>query len=265
MIEEQIFKLAMQLGKELKQKGIMIATAESCTGGGIAQAITDILGSSAWFDRGFVTYSNTAKLQMLQVNQKSLDKQGAVSKKVAIEMVEGALINSNADIAVSVTGIAGPAGGTEQKPVGTVYIAWKIKGEIAKCTKENLSGNRSQIRQQTIRLAIKGCLEIMDGLLSNSCSMYQKSEDFLKELLKEKLPEQSHFFLFGSRAIGNHGEMADIDIGIQAESEVSINIINALKETIEESFVPYDVDIVDFEKVSEEFKQQALKKVIPWN
>lgn len=165
-MDKQITELSAQLGKALKQKGLMIATAESCTGGGIAQAITEIPGSSAWFDRGFVTYSNQAKVQMLQVKQKSLDDVGAVSEKVAIEMVEGALINSNADLAVSVTGIAGPDGGSDQKPVGTVYIAWKIKGEPASCNLHIFSGNRTQVRQQTVNHALKHCLQVMGGLRS---------------------------------------------------------------------------------------------------
>ena len=131
-MDNEIIELARQLGKVLKEQGMKIATAESCTGGGIAQAITEIPGSSAWFDRGFVTYSNAAKLQMLQVKQSTLDEFGAVSEQVAIEMVEGALMNSNADLAVSVTGIAGPDGGTNIKPVGTIYIAWQYKGQDVK-------------------------------------------------------------------------------------------------------------------------------------
>ncbi len=154
----EIIELARQLGKVLKQQGMKIATAESCTGGGIAQAITEIPGSSAWFDRGFVTYSNTAKLQMLQVKQSTLEKYGAVSEEVAIEMVEGALKNSDADLAVSVTGIAGPEGGTEQKPVGTVYIACKIKGKDGRCLFKEFSGNRGGIREQTIQNALSICL-----------------------------------------------------------------------------------------------------------
>ena len=158
-MDNEIIELARLLGGMLKQKGMKMATAESCTGGGIAQAITEIPGSSAWFDRGFVTYSNEAKVQMLQVKQLTLDQCGAVSKKVAMEMVEGALSNSNADLAVSVTGIAGPDGGSEKKPVGTVYIAWKIKGENAECIMQSFSGDRSQIREQTVKFALKSCLE----------------------------------------------------------------------------------------------------------
>ncbi|MCK5831684.1 MAG: CinA family protein [Methylococcales bacterium] len=158
-MDKKITALANQLGKILKEKRLMITTAESCTGGGIAQAITEISGSSAWFDRGFVTYSNQAKVQMLQVKQKSLDDCGAVSEKVAIEMVEGAMCNSNVDMAVSVTGIAGPEGGSDQKPVGSVYVAWKVKGKPVNCNRHVFSGNREQIRQQTVHYALTYCLQ----------------------------------------------------------------------------------------------------------
>ena len=158
-MDKEIIELANLLGVALKQKSMKLVTAESCTGGGIAQAITEISGSSAWFDRGFVTYSNEAKVQMLQVKQSTLDQSGAVSKEVAIEMVEGALSNSNSDLAVSVTGIAGPDGGSEKKPIGTVYIAWKINGENAVCMMQIFSGDRAHIREQTVKCALKACLE----------------------------------------------------------------------------------------------------------
>ncbi len=157
-MDKEIIQLAQQLGQVLKEKDLKIVTAESCTGGGIAQAITEVPGSSAWFDRGFVTYSNQAKVQMLQVKQSSLDEYGAVSEKVALEMVKGALINSAADIAVSVTGIAGPTGGTKLKPVGTVYIAWKKEGAPASCKKYIFLGDRRESRQQTVSKALKNCL-----------------------------------------------------------------------------------------------------------
>jgi len=158
-MKKKLFILAASLGKTLKQKKMKIATAESCTGGGIAQALTDVSGSSAWFDRGFVSYSNLAKVQMLQVKQASLDKHGAVSKQVAIEMVEGALVNSNAELAISVTGIAGPGGGSSDKPVGTVYIACKTKGENSVCMKCFFLGDRFLIRQQTIQQALINCIK----------------------------------------------------------------------------------------------------------
>jgi len=160
-MDKQITELTEQLGLELKQNGLKMVTAESCTGGGIAQALTEIPGSSAWFDRGFVTYSNLAKVQMLQVKQLTLDHFGAVSEEVAREMVEGALANSDAEVAISVTGIAGPTGGSEQKPVGTVYIAWGIKGGAIACEKIVFFGNRVEVRKQTIVSALTNCLQLI--------------------------------------------------------------------------------------------------------
>jgi len=158
MMDKEIIELSGKLGKVLKEKGLMVATAESCTGGGIAQAITEIPGSSAWFDRGFITYSNLSKVQMLQVKQSTLDQYGAVSEETAEEMVEGALNNSNADLAISVTGIAGPAGGTSQKPAGTVYIAW-VEGEnTIVCKKFYFIGDRFEIRNQTIIASLNALL-----------------------------------------------------------------------------------------------------------
>jgi len=157
-MDKGLMKLSKQLGRMLKEKNIKIATAESCTGGGIAQAITEVAGSSAWFDRGFVTYSNQAKVEMLHVHPATLEASGAVSEEVAIQMVEGALLNSNANLAVAVTGIAGPSGGSEQKPLGTVYIAWKYTKGDMNCIKQIFSGNRELVRQKTVHCAIKCCL-----------------------------------------------------------------------------------------------------------
>jgi nicotinamide-nucleotide amidase len=156
IMESELFKLAEQLGRLLKANGIKIATAESCTGGWIAQVITDVPGSSAWFDRGFVTYSNAAKVQMLGVIPQTLEKYGAVSAETATEMAAGALAHSAADVAIAVTGIAGPDGGTPEKPVGTVFIAWARKNGEANVVKKQLSGNRRQIRAQTVKNAIEG-------------------------------------------------------------------------------------------------------------
>ncbi|WP_432740690.1 CinA family protein [Methylobacter sp. G7] len=155
-MESELFKLAEQLGRLLKASGKTIATAESCTGGWIAQTITDVPGSSAWFDRGFVTYSNAAKVQMLGISVQLLEDYGAVSAEAATEMAAGVLTHSNADIAVAVTGIAGPDGGTQEKPVGTVFIAWAHKNGAAKVVKKQFSGNRRQIRAQTVKSAIEG-------------------------------------------------------------------------------------------------------------
>lgn len=157
-MDNELFKLAQQLGQLLKSKQIKIATAESCTGGWIAQVITEVSGSSAWFDRGFVTYSNAAKMQMLGVNPATLDEFGAVSAQTATEMVNGALAHSEADCAIAVTGIAGPGGGSAEKPVGIVFIAWayKNKNQDVKVIQRKLTGNRQQIRRQTVKIALEG-------------------------------------------------------------------------------------------------------------
>ncbi len=155
-MESELFKLAEQLGRFLKVNGKKITTAESCTGGWIAQAITEVPGSSAWFDRGFVTYSNAAKVQMLGVSQETLDNYGAVSAEIATEMAAGALAHSEADMAVAVTGIAGPDGGALEKPVGTVFIAWADKNGKSRVVKMQFSGNRREIRAQTVKSAVEG-------------------------------------------------------------------------------------------------------------
>ncbi|MFI3197484.1 MAG: CinA family protein [Methylococcaceae bacterium] len=155
-MDNELFEIAQQLGQLLKLKEKKIATAESCTGGWIAQIITEVSGSSAWFDRGFVTYSNSAKVQMLGVNPETLNKFGAVSTQTATEMVKGALAHSEADCAIAVTGIAGPDGGTADKPVGTVFIAWAYKNREVKVVQKQLTGNRHQIRRQTVKIALEG-------------------------------------------------------------------------------------------------------------
>lgn len=155
-MDNELFELAQQLGLLLKSKEKIIATAESCTGGWLAQIITEVSGSSAWFDRGFVTYSNAAKMQMLGIKSETLDKFGAVSAQTAVEMVKGALDHSDADCAIAVTGIAGPDGGTEEKPVGTVFIAWAYKNQDVKVVQKKLMGNRHQIRRQTVKIALQG-------------------------------------------------------------------------------------------------------------
>ncbi len=157
-MDNALFELAERLGQSLKAKSYKIATAESCTGGWIAQAITEVPGSSTWFDRGFITYSNSAKVQMLDVSPQTLEQHGAVSAETALQMVAGALVNSEADWAVAVTGIAGPDGGSAEKPVGTVYVAWQDKAGHAKVERLQLSGNRHQIRKQTVIRAIEGSI-----------------------------------------------------------------------------------------------------------
>ncbi len=138
----------------LKLKHLRLVTAESCTGGLVAAAITEIPGSSDIFDRGFVTYSNESKVQLLSVPATHIKKHGAVSKQVAMAMAKGAIKHSQADVSVAITGIAGPGGGNTKKPVGLVYIATAYKGEI-RCAKLILKGNRSGIRRQAIEKSVE--------------------------------------------------------------------------------------------------------------
>ncbi|MDD2915164.1 MAG: nicotinamide-nucleotide amidohydrolase family protein [Gallionella sp.] len=154
--------LAAQLGGVLKAHGLLLATAESCTGGGVAQAITEISGSSGWFERGFVTYSNLAKQQMLGVNETTLKEHGAVSEAVVREMVSGALANSVAQVALAVSGIAGPDGGTPGKPVGTVWFAWGIKQGLTYAQRHQFGGSRAEVRAQAVRIAMQGVLNLLD-------------------------------------------------------------------------------------------------------
>jgi nicotinamide-nucleotide amidase len=154
-----IYDAATQLGQSLKTSGFMLVMAESCTGGMVAEAITSVAGSSAWFDRGFVSYSNAAKIDMLDVSSKTLEKFGAVSEQTAAEMAIGALINSEAQIAGSITGIAGPDGGSPEKPVGTVCFAWTGKNlPVSTCT-HWFEGNRESIRKQATIFMMVGLIE----------------------------------------------------------------------------------------------------------
>lgn len=153
--------LAAQLGGLLKAHGMMLATAESCTGGGVAQAVTDVAGSSGWFDRGFVTYSNLAKQQMLGVSEATLIQHGAVSEAVVREMVAGALKHSNAGFALAVSGIAGPGGGTPEKPVGTVWFGWGIRHGAIHAQRHQLCGDRAEVRAQSVRIALQGVIDLL--------------------------------------------------------------------------------------------------------
>lgn len=147
-------ELAQQLGALLEANAFLIATAESCTGGGVAAALTAIPGSSAWFERGFVTYSNQAKVEMLGVSLDTLASQGAVSEAVAREMAVGALRHSHAQVSVAITGIAGPAGGTPTKPVGTVCFAWARDNRIIRSATRQFTGDRETVRQQASQFAL---------------------------------------------------------------------------------------------------------------
>ena len=154
-------QLSEQVGQRLLADKLFLVTAESCTGGGIAQCITDIAGSSQWFDRGFVTYTNQSKQDLLGVSEKTLSTYGAVSEQTVIEMVQGALMNSPADVAVAVSGIAGPGGGSLEKPVGLVWHAWATRNKQPVVLGEQYLGNRQQVRTQAIETALSGILRLL--------------------------------------------------------------------------------------------------------
>jgi nicotinamide-nucleotide amidase len=151
--------VAIALGKALQRRGLRVATAESCTGGLIAGAITDVAGSSGWFDRGFVTYSNDAKIGMLGVRAETLETQGAVSEATAAEMATGALARSGADLAVAVTGIAGPDGGSPAKPVGTVCFAWAQRDGLIATETQHFPGDRAVVRRASVDVALQGLID----------------------------------------------------------------------------------------------------------
>lgn len=153
--------LAAELGALLQARGLRLSCAESCTGGWIGKRITDVSGSSQWFDRGFVSYSDTAKSEMLGVSEASLRSHGAVSEPVAREMAEGALLRGRSDLAVAVTGIAGPEGGTADKPVGTVWIAWARRGGETRAELRRFSGDRENVRRAAVRAALEGLIRLI--------------------------------------------------------------------------------------------------------
>ena len=161
MNERAITGLARRLGAACKLRGVNVATAESCTGGGVAQAITRIAGSSDWFERGFVTYSNVAKKEMLGVSGATLEAHGAVSEAVAREMASGAIARSTADVSVAITGIAGPGGGTREKPVGLVWFAWTHRGGAVQCRRFVLPGDREAVRRQSVAIALQGLVDLV--------------------------------------------------------------------------------------------------------
>lgn len=157
--QEQYESTAVRIGEVASEKAVVIATAESCTAGGIAYAITEVPGSSAWFDRGFVTYTNVSKEALLGVKAETLQAYGAVSLPVVEAMTQGALDRSEADLAVAVSGIAGPSGAVPGKPVGTVCLAWQWRGQSAQSQTQYFNGDRKAVREQTILYALNGLLE----------------------------------------------------------------------------------------------------------
>ena len=156
--DADLHALADTLGERLRANHDRLVTAESCTGGWIAKTVTDIAGSSDWFDCGMAAYSYEAKQALLGVRAQTLETLGAVSRETVIEMVSGALVNSGASVAVAVTGIAGPGGGTEDKPVGTVWIAWKRRGGYPKAELFHFDGDREAVRRQTVAAALRGLM-----------------------------------------------------------------------------------------------------------
>jgi nicotinamide-nucleotide amidase len=163
--------LAAELGQRLAGQGLTLATAESCTGGWVAKVVTDVPGSSGWFERGFVTYADRAKCEMLGVSPETLDTQGAVSEAVVREMALGALARSRAQVAVAVSGVAGPGGGSPDKPVGTVWFAWALRGDVVGAAQAGaqrvwtqllrFAGDREEVRHQSVRVALGRLLELL--------------------------------------------------------------------------------------------------------
>ncbi len=152
--------LATRVGHTLKAKGLLLATAESCTGGGIAHAITEIAGSSEWFDCGFVTYSNASKNELLDISEALIAQHGAVSEEIAGAMAEGAVANGSSDVAVATPGIAGPGGAVPGKPVGTVCFGWRV-GDKTYTERLVFKGDRQQVRAQTVEHSLKGLLKLL--------------------------------------------------------------------------------------------------------
>ncbi|HEV2007377.1 MAG TPA: CinA family protein [Burkholderiales bacterium] len=162
-MDKRLYELSARVGAALQARSFVLVTAESCTGGWIGEAVTMAPGSSRWYERGFITYTNAAKREMLSVQEETLEKFGAVSEETAHEMVAGALANSAAQVAVAVSGVAGPGGGTPAKPVGTVCIAWGLKGQRTIAETQHFSGDRESIRKQSVERALAGVLAIIDG------------------------------------------------------------------------------------------------------
>jgi len=152
-------RLTGQLAGQLKQRQARVTFAESCTGGWIAKVATDLAGSSGWFEQGFVTYSNAAKRSMLGVRAETLAEYGAVSAETVVEMTVGALQRSAAEWSLAVSGIAGPGGGTPDKPLGTVWFAWQRRGAAAEVEQQRFTGEREAVRRQAVAHALRGLIE----------------------------------------------------------------------------------------------------------
>lgn len=161
MPDPVLYRLAEEVGAALESRKLMLVTAESCTGGWVAEAVTMVPGSSDWFERGFVTYTYVSKREMLGVDGEILGRYGAVSEEVVREMATGALERSHAQVAVAVSGVAGPGGGTPDKPVGTVCFAWGLKDGNPRSETKHFSGDREAVRRQSVEHGLKGVLALL--------------------------------------------------------------------------------------------------------
>lgn len=161
MASDTLSTLATLAGAKLKAKGERLVAAESCTGGWVAQAVTSVSGSSDWFERGFVCYSNDSKEELLGVSREALERHGAVSEETAREMALGALRHSKGSISVAVTGVAGPTGGTPAKPVGMVCLSWANR-QGARSETRRFDGDRESVRRQSVIRALQGLIEVLD-------------------------------------------------------------------------------------------------------
>jgi len=159
--DEELQQLAAELGDLLRARGWMVATAESCTGGWVGQLLTSIPGSSAWYERGFITYANAAKQEMLDVSADTLETYGAVSEETAGAMAAGALAHSHAHAALAISGVAGPGGGTPQKPVGLVCYGWALADGTHMSSTCRLDGDREEIRSRAVAAALRGLIDLM--------------------------------------------------------------------------------------------------------
>jgi nicotinamide-nucleotide amidase len=162
-LDSELYSLAVEVGRVLKASGRMLVTAESCTGGWVAEAVTMVPGSSEWFERGFVTYTNQAKQEMLGVQTATLNRHGAVSEPTVREMVAGALARSPGDIALAVSGVAGPSGGTVAKPVGLVCLAWGLRGGEPVAVTRRFPGDREAVRRHSVVAALEGLIKTLQA------------------------------------------------------------------------------------------------------
>jgi len=159
---EELHQLAAELGDRLRARGWMLATAESCTGGWVGQLLTALPGSSQWYERGFITYANAAKIEMLGVPTETLDQYGAVSEETASAMAAGALAHSHAQATLAISGIAGPGGGTPQKPVGLVCYGWALEDGTLMSSTCRLDGDREEIRSRAVAAALRGLIDLLE-------------------------------------------------------------------------------------------------------